>query len=290
MKAVPENPTASITVLTKNAGYGFRETLEAIFKQDCSFAFELVVVDSGSTDGTLDLMKQYPVKIHSMSPGEFNFGLTRDYVFSLSRGDFIIAIAQDVIPVGTYWLDNIIHPFCDTEVALVQGSAVLPTDGDLFYWEKIGLFYYTRECKRWTANHDGIGVSFVNCAIRRTVWKENRLCDIEMMEDKMFQAMLDSRGHRIYREPKAMVFHYHSYTLVDLAKRCENEGLGWKIVGQNYSVLDMVRDIFNPRIWRSVMSGIVKHQIKSTSELMFPLIRPIFVFIGNRNSSRGCTK
>jgi rhamnosyltransferase len=283
---VPNGPTVSVTVLTKNAGRGFRATLEAIFKQDCSAAFEVVVVDSGSTDGTLDLAKQYPVRMYSISPGEFNFGRTRDYAFSLTRGEFIVAISQDAIPGGTSWLENLIHPFVDKDIALVQGSEQSPAGRDPFYWEKCGCFYYTRESQRWHANHGGVGVSFVNCAIRRTVWKENRLADIEVMEDKVFQAKLDAGGHHICRQPHAMVFHSHSYTLVSLAKRCENEGLGWKIVGQNYSALDMVRDMFHPGVWRLGVSGIAKRQIKSTSELMFPLVRPLFVFFGNHFLNR----
>src|SRR4029077_60648 len=220
----PDNPTASITVLTKNAGPEFRATLEGIFRQECSVAFEVVVVDSGSTDGTVDLAREDPARIHTIAPGEFNFGRTRDYVFSLTRGHFIVAISQDVVPVGTAWLDKLLDPFVDADIALVQGSERLPEDRELFYWERIGCFYYTRECQRWKAEHGGVGVSFVNCAIRRTVWEENRLSDVEVMEDKVFQAMLDARGRRICRQPRALVFHAHSYSIVSLAKRCENEG------------------------------------------------------------------
>jgi rhamnosyltransferase len=278
---VSNRPTASVTVLTKNPGHGFRATLDAIFTQEGLAGFEVVMVDSGSTDGTLDLAGQYPVRIHSIAPDEFNFGRTRDYVFGLTKGDFIVAISQDVVPVGPSWLENLIRPFADRDIALVQGSEQLPADRDLFYWEKKDLFYYTRESQRWKAKHGGVGVSFVNCALRRSVWEENRLSDVEMMEDKVFQAMLDARGRRICRQPDAKVFHSHSYSLVSLAKRCENEGLGWKIVGQDYSALDMVRDIFKPAIWRSGISGVVSRQITTTSELMFPLVRPLFVFYGN---------
>jgi rhamnosyltransferase len=283
---VPDNPTASVTLLTKNAGTGFRATLEGIFRQECSVAFEVVVVDSGSTDGTLDLVREYPARIHSIAPDDFNFGRTRDYAFSLTRGHFIVAISQDIVPVDTSWLDKLIHPFADADVALVQGGELLPKGRELFYWERNGCFDYTRECQRWKARHGGVGVSFVNCAIRRAVWERNRLFDIEVMEDKLFQAMLDAGGHRICRQPDAMVFHSHSYTLAGLAKRCENEGLGWKIVGLDYSALDMVRDMLHPGIWRLEVSGIAKRQIKSASELMFPLVRPFFVFWGNHFTNR----
>jgi rhamnosyltransferase len=270
-----------VTVLTKNPGHGFRATLDAIFKQACSAAFEVVMVDSGSTDGTLALAEQYPVRIHSIAPREFNFGRTRDHVFSLTSGEFIVAISQDAVPVGTSWLEDLIRPFADRDIAVVQGGEKVPDDRELFYWDKIGFFYYTRECHRWRANHGDVGVSFVNCAIRRSVWEENRLSDIEMMEDKVFQAMLDARGRRICRQPSAMVFHAHSYSLVSLAKRCENEGLGWKLVGLDYSALDMLRDLFKPRIWGLAISGLVSRQITTPSELMFPLVRPLFVFFGN---------
>ena len=270
-----------MTVLTKNPGQRFRTTLEAIFTQQCSAAFEVVMVDSGSTDGTLDLAQRYPVRIHTIHPDEFNFGRTRDYAFSLAKGDFIVAISQDVVPVGTSWLENLLHPFVDRDVALVQGGETLPDDRDLFYWEKVGCFYFTRECHRWQAAHGGVGVSFVNCAIRRSAWEENRLSDVEMMEDKVFQAMLDARGHRIYRQPRATVLHAHSYSLASLARRCENEGLGWKIVGLRYSALDMARDMVKPRMWGLAISGLIRRQITTSSELMFPLVRPLFVFVGN---------
>jgi rhamnosyltransferase len=278
---VPDNPRASVTVLTRNPGDGFRATLDAIFRQECRAAFEVVMVDSGSTDGTLDLVKQYPVRVHSIAPDTFNFGRTRDYVFSLATGDFIVAISQDVTPAGTSWLENLLLPFADRDIALVQGGETLPDDRDLFYWEYVGCFYYTRESRRWKANHGGIGVSFVNCAIRRSVWEENRLSDVEMMEDKVFQAMLEARGRRICQQPDAKVFHAHSYSLVSLAKRCGNEGLGWKIAGQDYSALDMVRDIVKPSIWGLAISGLIRRQITTTSELAFPLVRPVFVFLGN---------
>jgi rhamnosyltransferase len=273
-----------VTVLTKNPGHEFRATLDAVFRQKYSAPFEVVIVDSGSTDGTLDLARQYPVSVRTIPPAAFNFGRTRDYVFSLTTGEFIVAISQDVVPAGHSWLENLVEPFIDPDVALVQGSETVPADGDPFYW--VGSFYFTRECQRWKASRDGVGVSFVNCAIRRSVWEENRLPEIEMMEDKVFQAMLNARGRRIFQQPLAMVFHAHSYSLASLAKRCANEGLGWKIVGESYSALDMVRDMFKPGIWRQAISGLVRGQIATPAELMFPLVRPFSVFFGNHVRKR----
>ncbi|MDI6765244.1 MAG: hypothetical protein QME52_00205 [Bacteroidota bacterium] len=103
-----------------------------------------------------------------------------------------------------------------------------------------------------------------------------------MMEDKLFQNKIDKGGYKIHREMKAMCYHGHTYTVSELVKRCTNEGLGWRLVEQRYSFTEMVRDLFSFKIYRQLLNGIKNNQIKHISELMFPTIRPLFVYIGNR--------
>lgn len=282
MEPVKIDILVSITILLNNPGSEFKTTLDCIFTQNCPFKFEVVIVDSGSVDGTLDLIKKYPIKLYSIQPNEFNFGRTRDYIFSLTEGQFIIAISQDVVPKGNDWLKNLIEPFSNLDIALVQGIVALPKDRENFYWEKVGMFYFTRECKRWAASNNGIGVSFVNCAIRRSVWESNRLEKLEMMEDKFFQMKLAKGGYKIHREMKAICYHGHSYTMTELVKRCTNEGMGWRLVGHKYYCKEMIKDILSLKIYRQLLSGIKTREIKRFSELLFPIIRPVFVYIGYR--------
>lgn len=275
------NPLVSIVYLTKNGGYLFRESLEAVFSQKVDFEFDVIAVDSGSTDGTLALFEKYPVKVYQIPAEEFNFGLMRDYGFSLAQGDIVIAISQDAVPVGSDWLQNMVSPFADEFIAVVQGSNVLPEDGEAFYWNKTGLFYFTRECKRWLEAHDNMGLSFTSCALRRRVWEENRLGRVEMSEDKVFQKLIMAKGLKIFRQASAKTYHSHLYNVASLARRCENEGLGWRNVGQIYSFHDMAGDICRRDVIRSLWKGVVSGEIKRLAELLFPLIRPIYVFKGN---------
>lgn len=274
-------PLASIVYLTKNGGHLLRESLEAVFSQKVDFKFEVIAVDSGSTDGTLELLEQFPVKVYRIAANEFNFGITRDYGFNLAQGDVVVAISQDAVPVGKEWLQDMVSPFEDESIAAVQGCDILPEEKDLFYWDKIRFFYYTLECKRWLEAHNNIGMSFTCCAIRKTVWEENQLGWVEMSEDKVFQRGIMAKGLKIYGQANAKIYHSHRYSVSSLAKRCENEGLGWKNVAQDYSFCDMVRDIFNREIIRFLWSGIVTREIKQLSELLFPLIRPVYVYKGN---------
>ena len=275
------NTMVSIIYLTKNGGDLFRKSLVSIFSQDTSFNYEVIAVDSGSTDNTIEVMKEYPVSIYTIKPEEFNFGLSRDYAFSLARGDILITISQDAVPADRNWLNNLVSPFEDENIAAVQGHDSLPPDIDTFFWLKKGLFYYTKECRNWMNSHNGIGLSFVGCAIRRSVWEDNKLGPVEMSEDKVLQKKLYEKGYKIIYQKSARTYHSHQYDLRDLVKRCENEGLGWRNVGQNYSFFDMISDFFNYEIMKTYLIGLIRCEMKRLSEFLFPFIRPIFIYKGN---------
>lgn len=275
------NPRVSIIYLTKNGGELLKKSLSSVCSQSVDFSYEVIAIDSGSTDGTLELLCEHSVRLVQIPPCDFNFGLTRDYGFSLAQGEILVAISQDAIPVDGEWLSNLVKPFSDTSISVVQGIDVLPIDTQLFYWDKIGLFYYTRECLRWGQRYGGVGVSFTCCAIRRSVWEQNQIGRVPMSEDKLFQKCIVAKGHKIVFAENARNYHSHTYTLTSLAKRCENEGLGWRVVGNNYSLCDMINDICNVKILKALHYGIKSRQISTIAEAFFPIIRPLFVYIGN---------
>lgn len=277
---------ATIVYLTKNGGPLFRESLDAVLSQEAPFEFEVIAVDSGSTDGTLETLRARRVRVYSISPDEFNFGLTRDYGFSLAKGEVVIAISQDAVPAGNVWLKELVSPFEDPSIVAVQGLEDIPSGVDAFYWHKARLFYYTRECMNWIEEYNGIGLSFVCCAVRKSVWEKNRLGPVEMSEDKVFQKKLSGKGERIMLQEKAVVFHSHQYGISELAKRCENEGLGWRNAGQRYSFCDMVIDFFNPGVALGYLRGLVRLEIRRPAEFLFPFIRPVFIFKGNHYTKK----
>lgn len=278
-------PLATITYLTKNGGELFRRSLTEVLAQEVDFKFEVVVVDSGSTDGTLEYLRDQPVRFYQIAPGEFNFGLTRDYAFSLAAGEILVTLSQDAIPVGKNWLRDMVEPFAYAALAVVQGCEATPVDRDVFYWEEIGMFYQTRDCRKWNEQHNGIGMSFTNCAIRRSVWRENQMGRVEMSEDRVFQRAIAGKGGKIFPQWTAQVYHAHDYPTVNaLAKRCENEGMGHRYVANCYSLRDMLFDLFRPSAIYFWLRGVLTGQITSLPEMLFPMIRPLFVYKGNHFS------
>lgn len=275
----------SVVLLTKNAGAEFEKTLESIRDQKVEFPYEIVVVDSGSTDGTTDLARRYGAKVHEIPPSEFNFGRTRNYGFSLAEGDFIVTISQDVVPCDTTWLGKMVSPFLtDDTVAAVQGKTVVPGNSEVFYWERAGQFYFTSESRAWIEKYR-CGLSFVNCAVRRDFWEKNPLGTISFSEDKFFQKRIHDSGRKIHVSADALCFHGHQYTLRSLIGRLKNEGVGWRHVGVRYGLKDCLSDIYrNKWLVRESLRSWRNGKFHSLQELLFPILRPTFIYYGNNRS------
>ena len=106
------------------------------------------------------------------------------------------------------------------------------------------------------------------------------------MEDKKWQKEVVDRRHIITSEPLAMVVHTHNYGLRALWRRCQSEGFGWRLVGESYSLLDMVRDGMLLRVHKDLLRGLSSGRIRSSAELLFPWLRPVALYWGN-HWSRG---
>ena len=113
-------PLVSIVILTKNGGKNFESCITAIYQQTTDFPFEVIVVDSGSTDCTLEYIKGYPIRLYEIKPHEFSFGPTRDYAFGLANGQFIVTLSQDVVPANREWLSKLVEPLMQNKADAVQ--------------------------------------------------------------------------------------------------------------------------------------------------------------------------
>ena len=105
-------PLVSIVLLTWNGGTGLRELVEAIARQRTDFAFEVVAVDSGSTDGTAEWLErsQAVARVVRIAPDQFNHGATRNLGIEQARGEFVVLIVQDALPTTDDWLARLVAP------------------------------------------------------------------------------------------------------------------------------------------------------------------------------------
>lgn len=277
-------PEISIALLTYNAGDLLRRVLESVRAQETTHAVEIVAVDSGSTDGTVALLRAFDVHVIEITQEDFDFGATRNRLFEACSGSFIVNLSQDAVPASPQWLEHLVRPLLDDpQVAVSCGRSIPDPDREYrqFPWERNGYFYFTRASRRFNERY-GTGVSFANSALRRSVWEVLRLDAQAISEDMQFQQKLHATDYTRAYPDDAPVLHHHDYSLPALYRRCRNEGLGLRQLGCAYREWDLLLDLFTPRQYLQWLREIKYRRMKTPADALFPILRPIAVYIGSR--------
>lgn len=214
----------SVVIPTLNAGPGFEELLEKVSVQEGDFDRELLVVDSGSTDGTAELARRYGATVHQITREEFNHGDTRNLGISLSRGEYVALTVQDAVPVDGRWLATMVENLeRDERVAGVYSrqiprressplTRVLINDLATASLERREQFAESPERyrkmpprkRRRLAVYDD-----VSSCLRRSVWEELPYEKTDFGEDIRWGKRVVEAGYKIVYEPRSAVFHSH---------------------------------------------------------------------------------
>ena len=279
---VEEMPNVSVVILTYNGGSVLRQSLDIIFRQRIDAALEVVIVDSGSTDGTERLDQTYDVRMVQIPQKRFKYGYARNLGFQAARGAYIATISQDFVPRDDAWLSSLIEPL-RRGADIAQGHGMPPLDRRPFYWET-RRFWFTRESRDFKRRHNGFCLSCVNMATRRDVWQAAGFGDeTPMSEDIYFQKRAFEKGfNRTMQVPGAVGYHGHRYSVRSLFRRCADEGMGWRWIGETYGIGDMLLDLFDPRSYIKWAQGFLTGQMRTPAELLFIWVRPLAVYKGNR--------
>jgi rhamnosyltransferase len=272
----------SIIIPTYHGGDDLLKTLSAIFNQKTTKSFEVILIDSGSNPDHIVEIKKFPLKMISIDKADFNHGLTRDLGANYAEGKFLIFLNQDAIPANEDWMEEMIAPFySESPPKACQGLMEERKDVPLFFWHSCGeRFYFTSESKNWIKKYYNMGFSTVNCAIPKEIWQKYNFGKTDIMEDKKFQSQVHQSPNDIIYT-KGLVYHSHDYNWRSLSKRCQDEGYGWQLLGEEYTFGQMWKDLFIWKNYLELFNGVKKSQIKNSAALFFPWLRPIWLFKGN---------
>ena len=209
-------PAASIILRSFNEGWALKETLPALRAQ--SFAdWELIVIDSGSTDGSHELIRDFgPAHFVRIQPHEYNPSRVMNQGMRLARSNFGIFLNADATPQGANWLGPLVEALRDRKTAAVFGRQIPRPDCQAVYaCDYDRCFGPNRESAQW--DHF---FSMVSSGLRKDVWAQRGFLEkLQYAEDDEYTRWACANGYRVVYCPDSVAMHSHNYTPEQAYKR-----------------------------------------------------------------------
>ena len=232
---------------------------------------ELLVCDSGSRDGSLQLARAHGARVLEIAPERFTHGGVRNRLMDAAQGAHVALLTQDSVPADALWLQRLLEGFeLAADVGIVYGPyrprpyASLPVRIELERWfaslspDGSPRIERLDHGERSLPARELIGrrgfFTDANACLARAAWERVPFREVPYAEDRVLAIDMLRAGYAKAFVPRAAVVHSHDYTSVEQLRRCFDEwrGLlevyGWRepaapgrIVGQLRGVLGQAR-------------------------------------------------
>jgi len=217
-----------IVIPTRNAGPVMNEVLEAIAAQEGPFQPEVLAIDSGSSDGTLDRLKGSGAQVLSVSPGTFNHGETRNIALKHARGEYAVLLVQDAVPASNRWLSALVEPLLkDSSLAGTFARQVPDPRASRVTAHYLSHWIAAQEVARVVGpltpeifarlspseRHAACAFDNVCSCIRLSVWNKHPFAATPIAEDLQWARDVLCDGYRLAYVPDAAVRHSHERSI-----------------------------------------------------------------------------
>ena len=191
---------------------------------------EVILVDSGSTDGTLAIASQYPVKVVHIKPKNFTFGRSLNLGIAAATGDLVVITSAHCYPLYSDWLEQLTKPFSNDQVGLCYGKQ---RGGENNHYSEHQFF------RKYFPDHSVLQQAHpyshnANAAIRRNLWEQQHYDEnLTGLEDLTWSSWLMETGYEIAYVTEAEVIHEHKETYQQVNKRYQREAIALKHILPN---------------------------------------------------------
>jgi glycosyltransferase involved in cell wall biosynthesis len=240
--------TVTVAIPVRNGERYLSEVLRAVRRQRLEGELELLIVDSGSTDRSLELARDAGARVVEITRSEFSHGGTRNKIMELAKGERVAFLTQDATPADERWLARLLEGFeLADDVALVFGP-YLPRPGASHMVQREFRDFFATFAPdarpvvqrlsedRKTAARYRRGPSPLtfftdaNGCVARWAWERVAYRDIAYAEDQLLASEMIEAGLAKVFHPGAGVYHSHDYGPVTMFRRCFDEWRGLREV------------------------------------------------------------
>lgn len=214
----------SVIIRTLNEAKWLPELLEAIKQQNLhGKVSEIILVNSGSTDTTLEIAEKFGCRLVTIDKTEFTFGRSLNKGCNEAKGNSLAFISGHCVPVGTDWLYKLCRPLEERICAYTYGRQV-EREGHSKYSEKqLFMKYFPAHS---SVPQQDFFCNNANSAICKTAWqKYNFDEDVTGLEDMALAKQLWQDGEKIGYVADAAVEHIHEESWPQIKRRYEREAI-----------------------------------------------------------------
>jgi rhamnosyltransferase len=229
----------SIVIRAFNEEKHIGRLLDGIRQQTLKDA-EIILVDSGSTDGTISVAQSFAARIVRIPSSEFTFGRSLNLGIQAATRELIVIASAHVYPVYPDWIAALLNPFQNDNVALTYGKQRGPETAQ-FSEKQIYCQWYPdvsmpRQSTAFCNN--------ANAAIRKSLWQQNPYDEtLTGLEDLAWGKWVKEQGYDIAYVAEAEIIHVHTETPERIFNRYRREAMAFKRIfpEAHFSYYDFVR-------------------------------------------------
>lgn len=217
----------SIVIRTYNEERHLADVLAAIAGQRCDTPWEVVLVDSGSTDSTVEIARQHGCRIVTIAKESFTFGRSLNVGCEAAQGDVLVFLSGHCIPTDAHWLARLVAPVQAGTVVYSYGRQVGGATSR-FSECQIFLKYYPETS---AVPQAGFFCNNANAALDRNTWAQFRFDErLTGLEDMALAKALVAAGGKVGYVADAVVTHLHDESWRTVKNRFEREAIALQAI------------------------------------------------------------
>lgn len=260
----------SIVIRAYNEAKHIGRLLEGIRQQTLRHV-EIILVDSGSTDGTVSIAESFGARIERIPSAEFTFGRSLNLGLRAATRELIVIASAHVYPVYPDWLEALLRPFEDNKVALSYGKQRGPETAQ-FSEQQIYHQWYPNVSRPRQAT---AFCNNANAAIRKSLWQQNQFDEtLTGLEDLAWGKWAKEQGYDLAYVAEAEIIHIHNETPDGVFNRYRREAMAFKKIypEAHFSYYDFVRlttmNILSD-LWHAARERVLRKNISSILQFRF---------------------